>query len=80
MSSPFLFGEPALYRTRAGLTARGEPAAGQRLEARPGRLGEPQLTERVEAIVLIEVRHAAPLVSPAYDGQPAAAVRSPSAS
>jgi hypothetical protein len=26
------------------------------------------------------VRHAAPLVSPAYDGQPAAAVRSPSAS
>jgi hypothetical protein len=26
-----------------------------------------KLTERVEAIVVIEVRHAAPLVSPAYD-------------
>jgi hypothetical protein len=26
-----------------------------------------KLTERAEAIVVIEVRHAAPLVSPAYD-------------
>ena len=53
------------FKGRAEIHERGSVVFSEGVERM--RADGSKLTERVEAIVVIEVRHAAPLVSPAYD-------------
>ena len=53
------------FKGQADVHERGSAAFAEGVERM--RADGSKLTERVEAIVVIEVRHAAPLVSPAYD-------------
>jgi uncharacterized protein len=53
------------FKGRAEIHQRGSAVFSEGVERM--RADGSKLTERVEAIVVIEVRHAAPLVSPAYD-------------
>ena len=53
------------FKGQAEIHERGSAAFSEGVERM--RADGSKLTERVEAIVVIEVRHAAPLVSPAYD-------------